>query len=74
MNGQAFQLEMGGTHNKALQEEWQTYGKEAFSLDVLQVVDADTADVKEALKTLKQEWLVRLHPYGERGYNPQTQR
>lgn len=73
MNGQQFQLEMGSHPNKVLQREWNEFGKEAFAFEVLEVLEKKEGvylDEKDALKKLKDKWLERLQPFGERGYNP----
>lgn len=74
MNGQKFQLEMGSHMNRALQQEWQEYGSEAFAFEVLEELkpkeDADPYyDEADALKKLLQKWLEQVQPFGERGYN-----
>lgn len=72
MNGIKFQLEMGGHRNKALQQEWNEFGGDAFSFDVLEVLEKKETgyfDEKDELKKLKDKWLKELEPYGERGYN-----
>jgi hypothetical protein len=72
-NGQQFTLEMGSHMNKALQQDWNTFGKDAFTLEVLEVLEQPETgyfDRKDALKKLEAKWLEQLQPYGERGYNP----
>ncbi|MNI10135.1 hypothetical protein D3C73_632330 [compost metagenome] len=72
INGKQFQLEMGGHMNKALQQEWNQYGKDAFEFEVLEVLkkkDDEFFDSKDALQKLKDKWMEELQPFGERGYN-----
>ncbi|WP_442601961.1 GIY-YIG nuclease family protein [Paenibacillus sp. KN14-4R] len=72
MNGQQFTLEMGTHPNKKLQSEFTEFGKDAFKLEVLEVLKKKTEgyfDEKDELKKLKEKWLKELQPYGERGYN-----
>ncbi|MGM0924435.1 MAG: GIY-YIG nuclease family protein [Bacillota bacterium] len=72
LNGKQFELETGSSTNKTLQNEWSTFGKEAFSIDVLEVLkrkEEGHFDVKHALKKLEEKWLNELKPYGEKGYN-----
>jgi hypothetical protein len=72
MNGQRFQLEAGLHRNKMLQQEWQEFGAEAFVFEVLEVLEKKEDgyfDIKDALKKLEAEWVERLQPFGERGYN-----
>ncbi len=71
INGVKFSLENGAFHNKELQLEWSNYGKDAFSIDILEklkVEDSPYFNEKEALKELENKWLEQLQPYGERGY------
>jgi hypothetical protein len=72
MNGQQFQLEHNGHPNKLLQQEWNTFGKEAFVFEVLEVLQPQEEgyfDVKDALKKLQEKWLDQLQPFGARGYH-----
>jgi excinuclease UvrABC nuclease subunit len=72
LNGVKFSLETGVHINKALQEEWSQFGKDAFSIDVLETLkkkDDPYFKEKEALQKLEEKWLEHLQPYGERGYN-----
>lgn len=72
MNGKRFTLDTGTFQNKELQSEWQEYGKEAFAFDVLEIMEIPEEgyfDAKDSLKKLKEKWLNKLQPYGERGYN-----
>ena len=72
INGRRFGLEMGTHQNKLLQSELKEFGAEAFVFEVLEVLEIPETgyfDTKEALKKLKEKWLDKLQPYGERGYN-----
>jgi hypothetical protein len=72
INGQQFTLEMGSHMNKALQQDWNTFGKDAFTFAVLEVLEEPETgyfDRKDALKKLTARWLEQLQPYGERGYH-----
>jgi len=74
INGQRFQLEMGSHRNRALQRDWQEYGPDAFAFEVLEVLkpkeeEGPAFDVADALEKLKEKWLEKLQPYGDRGYN-----
>ncbi len=71
INGQRFQLKMGSHMNKALQEEWNRYGEEAFIFEILETLDnpAEIHDPRDAVKKLEAKWMDKLHPYGERGYH-----
>ncbi|MFT4413674.1 GIY-YIG nuclease family protein [Fredinandcohnia humi] len=72
LNGVKFTLETGTSYNKELQKDWNHYGKDAFTfeiLDILKKKDDPYFNQKEALAELEQKWLDQLQPYGERGYN-----
>lgn len=73
LNGIIFMLETNGyTTNKELQKEWNQYGKDAFTFEILEKLkkkDELYFNEKEALLELEEKWLEKLQPYGERGYN-----
>jgi hypothetical protein len=73
LNGIKFMLETNVfTTNKELQKEWNQYGKDAFTIDILEKLkkkDEPYFNEKEALATLEEKWLEKLQPYGEQGYN-----
>lgn len=72
INGQQFTLEMGSHMNRALQQDWDTFGKDAFTFDVLEILEQPETgyfDQKDALKKLLSKWQDQLQPFGERGYN-----
>jgi hypothetical protein len=72
INSHRAQLQMGVLRNQALQEDWNTYGPERFSFEVLDYWTPDTdppEKQREDLMTLTGLWLEKLQPYGERGYN-----
>jgi hypothetical protein len=73
LNGIKFMLETNGyTTNKELQKEWNQYGKDAFTVDILEKLKKSNdpyLNEKEALLALEEKWLEKLQPYGERGYN-----
>lgn len=73
LNGIKFMLETNGyTTNKELQNEWNQYGKDAFTFDILEKLkknDDPYFNEKEALFVLEEKWREKLQPYGELGYN-----
>ena len=72
LNGKRFQLKIGGHYNKMLQQEWDEFGENAFSFEILEIVEKKEDgyfDAKEALKKLEKKWLDTLQPYDDRGYN-----
>ncbi|MDO7907453.1 GIY-YIG nuclease family protein [Paenibacillus sp. JX-17] len=71
LNGKRFTLNMGTHINKQLQQEWKTYGEDAFDIEVLEVLkpkEDPFFDAKDALEKLEQHWLDKLQPYGDKGY------
>ncbi|MCC3381784.1 GIY-YIG nuclease family protein [Paenibacillus farraposensis] len=71
LNGRRFELQMGASKNRQLQQEWNEYGEDAFEFEVLDILkkkDSEFFDVKDALAKLEQTWLDRLQPYGDKGY------
>lgn len=77
LNGIKFMLEMNTyTTNKELQKDWNQYGKDAFTFEILEILKKKDDDPyyneKEALLKLEEKWLEKLQPYGERGYNKKS--
>ncbi|KUO61930.1 MAG: excinuclease ABC subunit C [Gracilibacter sp. BRH_c7a] len=71
-NSNRFQLELKSHYNKALQEDWNLYGAESFSFEVLENLDPKKIvkeDWPKALAELEKKWSDHLQPYGEKGYN-----
>lgn len=74
LNGKKFMLESNTfTTSKALQEDWNHYGRDNFSFDILEKLEKDEGNPyfneKEALSELEAKWLEKLQPYGDKGYN-----
>jgi len=73
LNGVKFSLEANTyTPNRKLQNEWNQYGKDAFSFEILEKLkknDDPFVNEKEALQELEEKWLEKLQPFGERGYH-----
>lgn len=77
LNGLKFMLQNDGHKNNELQGEWKRFGKEAFTIDILEILkkkDEPYYNEKEALADLEQKWLEQLQPYEERGYNQKKSR
>lgn len=71
-NGRRFELNNGSYRNKQLQEDWNKYGEEAFTFEVLEVLDEEKEslfDMKDELKKLEIKWLNKLQPFGGKGYH-----
>lgn len=71
LEGVRFQLNMGNHRNKRLQEEWKEYGEDAFIFEVLESFqeDGELKTVSKRLKELENKWILKLEPFGDRGYN-----
>ncbi len=72
LNSNRFQLSLGGHPNKRLQADWNEFGGESFSFEVLDELrpgEGAGGDYKDELAFLEELWLEKLEPYGERGYN-----
>ena len=72
INSIKFQLEMGSHMNKGLQQDWNDYGEENFSFEVIEQIEPDDGllrDYKDDISVLEELWLERLQPYGDRGYH-----
>ncbi|MEK6287401.1 MAG: GIY-YIG nuclease family protein [Acidobacteriota bacterium] len=72
LNGQKFQLSAGSHLNKRLQADWNEFGSESFTfeiLDELSATEGPSHDYRADLAFLEEFWLETVQPYGERGYN-----
>ena len=72
LNSQEFKLSIGGHPNKELQEEWNEYGSDKFSFEILEVVqdnDDHNFNLKDELTLLEQIWFEKLRLFGKLGYN-----
>ncbi len=73
LNGQKFMLEHQSHLNKTLQMDWNEFGAEAFTFEVLETLEKkpdEYYDLKDALKKLKHKWIQQIQPFGDKGYNP----
>lgn len=74
INSQRFQLELKCNFNRALQDDWNTFGPDAFTFDILETIDPEKTSQEDwqlEISLLKEKWLNELQPYGEDGYNKQ---
>jgi hypothetical protein len=72
LNKHRFMLSIGRHDNKALQDDWNRLGPEAFVFEVLQAIepsDDPLFSLEDELALLEQIWLEKLHPFGAQGYN-----
>lgn len=65
-------LTKGGHLNARLQQDWNTYGAEAFSFEVLEMLKPtdDPRNYASEIAILLEVWKEELAPYGEKGYLP----
>lgn len=73
LNRVRFELtKIGHRTYPALQEDWNRFGADSFTFEVLDVLpppEEPGVDPREELKVLEALWLERLRPYGDAGYN-----
>jgi hypothetical protein len=72
LNRHKFMLKIGSHTNKALQKDWNELGPEQFVFEILEEVkqkDDPGFNLKDELTLLEMIWLEKLQPFGERGYN-----
>lgn len=75
LNAHKFMLKMGSHTNKHLQQEWNTYGSDAFTFEIVAIVpvsDDPNFHLRDELTLLEEIWLEEIQPFGERGYNTST--
>ncbi|MCL4303977.1 MAG: GIY-YIG nuclease family protein [Anaerolineae bacterium] len=75
LNRHKFALTIGSHRNKELQQEWNEYGPDKFVFEILEVVqvkDEPNFKLDDELRLLEEIWLEELQPFGERGYNTDT--
>ncbi|HKK00780.1 MAG TPA: metalloregulator ArsR/SmtB family transcription factor [Desulfuromonadales bacterium] len=71
-NSRLFQLKMGKiVFSRELQKDLERYGAGNFEFSVLAVLEPQEpgTSVERALADLELQWLEKLRPFGERGYN-----
>lgn len=67
-----FELKMKGSRIKGLQKEWKEFGEEAFVFEVLEEFKPGSSapeSSNEQLAAMEQQWIEKLQPFGEKGYN-----
>jgi hypothetical protein len=72
LNKHRFMLSIGRHNNPALQDDWNRLGADAFSFEILEVVepsDDPLFNLDDELTLLEQIWLEKLGLPGEHGYN-----
>ncbi len=72
LNRQQAQLRFGTHPNRALQQDWQALGPEAFVFEILDELkrkDDPGYDPVADLRVLEELWLEKLSPFDDRGYH-----
>ena len=72
LNRHRFMLKIGSHTNKALQKDWDELGPDQFTFEILEEVkrkDDPNFNLKDELTLLEMIWLEKLQPFGEHGYN-----
>jgi len=72
LNKHRFVLSLGSHWEKALQADWNHFGKDHFTFEIAEIVqhkDDPSFDVEAELELLELIWLEKLQPFGEKGYN-----
>jgi len=76
LNSHKFMLSIGRHRNEELQKEWNEFGADKFVFEILEVVKISTEpgfNINDELSLLEEIWLEKLQPFGERGYNRNTE-
>ncbi len=72
LNREQTSLRFGGHPNRRLQQEWTTFGPDAFVFELLDTLawpeDSPSFDPSADLLVLEGMWRERLQPNGERSY------
>ena len=72
LNRNRFTLRNNSHLNKELQKDWNELGPDQFQFEILEIVqvkDDPNFNLNDELTLLEQIWLEKLQPFGERGYN-----
>ena len=76
INRHRLELERGQHRNRPLQTDWDQYGADAFSFDVLAKLKPEESLPEQwpgEVKAMLELWLEKLQPYGDAGYNIKKQ-
>ena len=72
INRHRFELTMGKHRNQRLQTEWNEFGSDSFTFEILDQLNRGedpNVDYRAELAFLEELWLEKLQPFGDRGYN-----
>ena len=65
LNKHKFMLSIGAHQNKAMQEDWNTFGPDKFVFEILEIVkvkDEPNFNLSDELTLLEQIWIEELQP------------
>ena len=71
-NSYPTKLEFESYHHQLLREDLKEHGIEAFVFEVLETIDPEEISQglwRDAVQELEDNWLEKLQPYGDKGYN-----
>mgnify|MGYP006342118523 CR=1 FL=1 len=64
------QLESKRHPNARLQKDWNDFGPDSFSYEVIEEKECkDIININWELENMEKEWLEKLQPYEDKGYN-----
>lgn len=72
LNGFQFMLKTNTHTNKALQADYNSFGVDAFDIEVVEYLkkrEEEYFDPKKELEKLEAKWLDTIKPYGDNGYH-----
>jgi len=75
-NRSRVQLDFGSHPNAELQTDWKSMGKDKFTFEIISEIkqkDDGMQDLAKDVKDLELLYLEELKPFGETGYNKQSQ-
>ncbi len=77
LNRYRAELKLGSCRNKALQQDWNQLGPDAFEfneLDILTPSEDPNYNPAEDLRFLEDMWIEKRKPFGENGYNKRAKK
>lgn len=72
INGRKMELQSGKHYIPRVQKELDQYGSDAFTVEILEVLEQKEDgyfNAADELKKLKQKWIDKLQPFGDKGYH-----
>ncbi len=72
LNGFKFQLRINTSSIPSLQQDWNQFGSDAFTIETVEMLkkpEEGYFDEKKELEKLELKWIEQLQPFGSKGYN-----